>query len=283
MLPPRRIAEAHVRKGLGYLALVASAADEVIIFLEHVNIIHEILPVWATNQTVVIPVFLAGLVFALLPEKSGSEIAPSSLPPLVIHNTLNQTASPAMHGPASPPTPSAAPPAVSPQPNVRCIGAKNIWASQTVGDVRFYEASPGQYRFSVVCFRNEALLNRAISEPFVRAHIVYRDAKGAEITDVARGVWLDEYSDVIQLGLGERKCVIILARGERNILNKALMERQSTQWGENFLPRFEQVFDTPATIEVQLIWGDPGSLLAAVMVDVGEAKDSGLPEVKLRP
>jgi hypothetical protein len=284
-----------LRRLVGYVALTAGVVDEVLLLLEQGNIVREIVPKWLGNQVTVIALLVVGFLAVIVnkephsAKESGATASVVPTTPVVptspVTVQVTQTASPTItqtNAPTTSLTQDAPPIRRKAQSNIKCVGAKNIWASQDVSRLSYFEASPGEYRLSVVCFRNEAAENREVSEPYVRAHVIYRDSTGSEITDLARGVWLDERSDVIQLGLGERKCVIVLLRGARNSLLKIWKEHQVAEWGENLLPRDEQIPIKPASIEVQLISGDTGTLLIRAIIEVGEVRDSGLPDVSLR-
>jgi len=49
-----------LRRQLGIVALAAGTVDEVLILLEHVNIIREILPAWLAGQRTVFALIAAG-------------------------------------------------------------------------------------------------------------------------------------------------------------------------------------------------------------------------------
>jgi hypothetical protein len=84
---------------------------------------------------------------------------------------------------------------------------KNVLVS--FADDHFYASTSGELKACVVCFRNEATEGQANQAPHVHAHVIYRDAQGKELADIAIGVWLEQDSSSATLKPGHKMCLII--------------------------------------------------------------------------
>lgn len=108
------------------------------------------------------------------------------------------------------PKPEPLPPDHEPQPNIKFVETRetDIYHSD---DTVFHETQRGlgDSKVTIVCFRNDGIEGQRVPGVDVRAHAIYRDADGQEITDMPSGVWLEEYKGHADFTPGIKRCLIV--------------------------------------------------------------------------
>jgi hypothetical protein len=183
--------------------------------------------------------------------------------------------------------PKESPPTPEPKLNFQFVESRAVHAHKGLEDERIYESPQGlgDFRVSVVCFRNEAVVGKTLHQPYIKAHIVYRDKKNQEITDVPRGVWLDHYGESILFETGKKRCLIVFLLSKQGTLMKPWNEsyRTSHSWmsgGPSFRIRTEHLSGDVASVEVNLLGRDACFLQA--IFDVATSPRGELPNLVLR-
>jgi hypothetical protein len=74
----------------------------------------------------------------------------------------------------------------------------------------------------------------------VTAHVIYRDTRGNEITDLSNGVWLENRGPETIFDAGKKRCLIVLLTGKDNkFLLKIWKDIEDTRWGGSIYTRHE--------------------------------------------
>jgi len=168
-----------------------------------------------------------------------------------------------------------------PESNIKCIEIKNVGVSCLDGC--FHQASPGDVSVSLACFRNDPTGQTAVAEPSLRAHVIYRDSSGNEVSDLPMGVWLDQPSEIAEFRLGDKKCLIILLFNPRTKKRmKVWNELQQASFGTFVQIRDEELPGSIASIEVNLLAAHKGACLVHTVL-VAENLEDELPSFKARP
>jgi hypothetical protein len=177
--------------------------------------------------------------------------------------------------------------ATEPKTNFQFVETRAIRAHAGLGDSRIYESPQGlgDFQVSVVCFRNDAIVGKPVRQPNLKAHIVYKNKNGQEITDVPRGVWLDHYGESILFETGKRRCLILFLLSKQGTVMKVWNDsyRTSQSWmsgGPSFRIRTEAMSENVASVEVNLL-GREVCFLQAVF-DVKPHDSDGLPSLSLK-
>lgn len=190
------------------------------------------------------------------------------------------------------PTPAMRPPepvrpAPSPKSNIKFVEGQSVEAHQGIDDGRLHNSPSGlgDFRLAVVCFRNDAIVGQAVTEPELKAHIIYRDRNGKEVTDSQAGVWLGQYGEVTAFTLGHKKCLVIFLLSRQSTLMKVWNETYTTR--DNWMtgrPLFrigqEGLSHDVASVSVSLLAED--TCLLQAEFDVEERRNNDLPKVVLR-
>src|SRR5215469_1132615 len=139
------------------------------------------------------------------------------------------------------PTPTVA----KPKANLRFVETKSVQIH--AGNGEFFESPQGlgDYRVTVACFRNEAIVGETLKQPDVKAHIIFRDLAGTEFGDVSSGVWLQVYKDAAPFTVGTKRCVILFLLTNQGTLKRLWKEAYVTEhsWmgGPSFRVRDEVI------------------------------------------
>jgi hypothetical protein len=169
--------------------------------------------------------------------------------------------------------------------NIHFVEAKSLCAHVGLGNV-IYESGQqlGDLRLSVVCFRNDAIVGNIVREPNIKAHIVYKDKNGAEITDVPRSVWLGQTGESTIFERGQRKCMIVLLLSNQGTLKKLWNESYTTahSWmagGPSFRIRDEAMSREVSSCEISLL--TVKTCLLRAVFDVKQGEIGQLPNLVL--
>ena len=183
------------------------------------------------------------------------------------------------------PRPSEEPQPQRPKANIRFIETRSIHVSESHG-VLNGSSQLGDSEACVVCFRNETILGQPAQQPNVRAHIIFRDSDGSEITDASAGVWLGAGKTVVQFTSGDKRCLVIFILGTNGRLFRAWAEktkvpvagRPRTVWETS-----HSELSKPITaVEVHLLADWSGTGLFRVVFDVEPYVNRHLPKLTLR-
>ena len=188
----------------------------------------------------------------------------TSIAPVI---TMNPTINFPIEPRAPEPPKQVAPPApevpAAPKPNFQFVESRTISAHRGLQDEQFHESRQGlgDFQVSVVCFRNEAIVGKAVQEPSVKTHIIYKNKNGEEITDAPRGVWLGHYGDTISFEAGQKRCLVVFLLSKQNTVMKPWNEsyRTSQSWMSSGRPSFRIQTDgisDVASVEVTFLAGD---------------------------
>ena len=158
------------------------------------------------------------------------------------------------------PKPEPLPPEPKPLPNIKFVDARDADVYHSP-DTIFHETQRGlgDFKVAIVCFRNEGIEGQRIASVDVRAHVIYRDAAGQEITDIPSAVWLEEYKGHTDFTLGTKKCLIVFLLTNQGTLKKlwkeAYTHEQSWMGGgePSYRVRDEAIRGQVATVEIQLL------------------------------
>jgi hypothetical protein len=136
---------------------------------------------------------------------------------------------------------------------------------------------------SLVCFRNEALKGVTPKQPSVNAHVVYKDSKGNEITDLNHGVWIQESRDYTNFTTGDKKCLVVLILDDKTgTLRKVWKQEYHTRngWmagGPLFQITDDEVTGEIETVVIQLLDNWNGSCIDEFTLRVTDRPAKGLP------
>ena len=176
-----------------------------------------------------------------------------------------------------------------PKHNIKFVGARAVGAhAGTKGNNTIYESPQddlSDFKVFVACFRNEAVVGLNVHQPELKAHIIFKDKDGNEITDVPRAVWLDHYGESVPFGPGQKKCLIIFLLGDQKARIKLWNESYRTDhsWmsggGPHFRIRNESIATGVAFVEVNLLSHDTCVVLASFVVE--ERETENLPRLVL--
>lgn len=257
-----------------------------------------LLSVWLTwymgNATGAIVCGLAGAVIlvAILFSRRGNKHSQpaSSTVQQTANPVMTQTASPTINvnlGNSLPSQPAQQTQTIAkPQPNIRFVEAKSVQIH--AGDGTFFESPQGlgDYRVGVACFRNEAMVGRTLKQPSVKAHVIFKDSAGAQVSDISSGVWLDVYEDAAPFTVGTKRCVILFLLTNQGILKRLWKESYVTEhsWmgGPSFRVRDEVIAARIADIEINLLEDATGTCLVQANFSVEGYSDGELPALVLR-
>ncbi len=178
-------------------------------------------------------------------------------------------------------------PSLKPKSNIKFVEAQPFEAHQGIKDNLLYKSPSGlgDFRLAVVCFRNDAIVGQAVAEPELKAHIIYRDPNGNEVTDSQTGVWLGQYGEVTAFTVGHKKCLVVFLLSRQGTLMKVWNETYTTSdsWmagGPLFRIGQEGLSDDVASVSVSLLAED--TCLLRAEFDVEERRNHDLPQLVLR-
>jgi len=150
-----------------------------------------------------------------------------------------------------------------PKPNIQFVESKTIRAHAGLEDRQIYESPQGlgDFQVSVVCFRNEAVVGKAVQQPHLTAHIIYKNKDGEEIADAPRGVWIGHYGESVHFETGKKRCLIVFLLSKQSTLMKPWNEsyRTSRTWMSgrpSFRIQIEGIRGDVASVEVNLLGRD---------------------------
>ena len=173
-------------------------------------------------------------------------------PTQTVNVNIDAQARQAQEPPPDPPMPKL-------EPNIRFVEAKVIPATTGSGNT-FHEAQArsGGFYVGIACFRNDGIVGKRLRQPHVKAHIVFRDAEGLEITDVPRAVWMDNSRDYVEFAIGHKRCLILFLLTEEGTLKRLWSERffHEQSWmnrGPSFRQRDDVISEKIASIKVDLV------------------------------
>ncbi len=159
------------------------------------------------------------------------------------------------------PPPSPTTPQPKPKPNIHFIEPRSCMCHKGIpaGNI-LYESPPGlgDFDVSVVCFRNDSIPGQSLPEPSIKAHIIYKDKNGNEITDAPRGVWLGLPGESTVFESGQKKCLVIFLLSSQGTLKRLWNESYTTRnsWmsgGPHFRIRDEGIPEEVASVEINLL------------------------------
>ena len=185
----------------------------------------------------------------------------------------------------APAKPQPLPPESKPQPNIKFVETRDadVYPSD---DTLFHETQCGlgEFKVTIVCFRNEGVEGQRVPSVDVRAHVIYRDAAGQEITDVPSGVWLEEYKGHTGFTLGTKKCLILFLLTDQGTLKKLWKEayRHAQSWMSglpSYRVRDEAIHGQVATLEIQLLSEFTDICVLKKVFEIGEYEDGVLPKL----
>lgn len=216
------------------------------------------------------------------PEQTNAEVNDSFNPTNTL--TANPTINIYPDREATSPASITAPAKEKEKPNIHFVEIKNVESSITQGKL-FGMPIPAEktLQATLVCFRNEALKGVTPKQPSVNAHVIYRDSQGNEMTDLNRGVWIQEREDFTKFTTGDKKCLVVLVLDEKTgALRKAWKEEYHTQnsWmagGPLFRITDEEVPGEIETIDIQLLDKSNGSCIDEFTMRVTARREKGLP------
>jgi len=180
------------------------------------------------------------------------------------------------------PTPTVA----KPKANLRFVETKSVQIH--AGNGEFFESPQGlgDYRVTVACFRNEAIVGETLKQPDVKAHIIFRDLAGTEFGDVSSGVWLQVYKDAAPFTVGTKRCVILFLLTNQGTLKRLWKEAYVTEhsWmgGPSFRVRDEVIVARIATVEINLLEASTGRCIMQANLSAEECIDGELPTLVLK-
>ena len=124
----------------------------------------------------------------------------------------------------------------------------------------------------VACFRNDAIAEQRVQQPIVKAHIIYKDVHGREITDVSNGVWLNECKGETTFTIGENRSLILFHFGRQGMLITPWKESytHAQSWMNDGLPSL-RIRDRAITgdidrIEIRLLSESSGSCIKQIVL-----------------
>jgi hypothetical protein len=177
--------------------------------------------------------------------------------------------------------------AVPPKPkhNIRLVETAIISAHADGNKIFKSPQNLGDFKALVACFRNEPAVGVDVEQPRLKAHIIYRDNEGNEISDANRGVWIERSGDTAYFDLGNKRCIVVFLLSSQGTWMKLWNETYTTQtsWmadGPLFKIRQERVDKKVSSVEVNLLSHDRCVLFATF--DVKKGEDEQLPELVLR-
>jgi hypothetical protein len=148
------------------------------------------------------------------------------------------------------------------KPNIRLIEIKTTEGS--ISQAKFLGvplAATQPFPTILACFRNHSKGNRIPKQPHVNAHIIYRDARNEEITDLCHGVWIGERDDYTTLNVGEKKCLVLMSLTSGKLSKWRQEEYHTdTSWMADrppFRAHYEEIDGLPRRIIIELL--DPGN------------------------
>jgi hypothetical protein len=202
------------------------------------------------------------------------------LPP--IHITQKQYASPRIS--QNQPTPPLRVPELQfpTQSNIKCLGTKLMRLDGDNDLEVLEEHQNGRIVGGVVCFRNQAVPGKKVaSADNVTAHIVYKRADDREIMDVPAACWVNEGSDMVDLGLGQTKCAILYVVGPKKLSAVWKYRRTSYEFpvGDIVSTQVKEIPSDVVIIEVMII-KDDGSSLPPVRFDLKWVDGAPIVEMK---
>jgi len=190
--------------------------------------------------------------------------------------------------PRTQPTPAA--PSTEPRPNIHFVGARVIDAYYVDDDDTFYETQDkvGDHRLAIACFRNDGIVGQRIQQPEVKAHIIYRDSEGQEITDVPRGAWMETAKDHVEFAIGKKSCLILFLLSNQGTLQKLWRESyfHEHSWmsgGPSYRLNYAAISGKIASIEILLLSEASGAAILQTIFDVEDYKEGELPKLTVRP
>lgn len=194
---------------------------------------------------------------------------PVQLPPINI--TQNQYASPTISQRQSARDQTVAPPVLRvpelrfpAQPNIKCLGARIVRLDGDDDAEVLEEQQNGRMVGWIVCFRNQPIAGKQVaSAENVAAHIVYKTADGRELTDVSNAAWLGERTDMVDLGVGQTRCVIVFMVGNKRLLSALWKHRKPADdfvGGEVVTTEAKALPSNVGLIEVTVLKEDGASL-----------------------
>jgi len=201
------------------------------------------------------------LLIMIFRRREKEQVAPS------VSQSVQQTANPTINvnigtpnssQPISEPLPSTP----EPKHNIHFLEAKSVKAHSGLNDGRIYESAQGlgDFAVSIVCFRNDPIIGQSVQQPRLKAHIIYKDKNGQEITDVSRGVWVNHYGEAVRFETAQRKCLIVLLFSSQGtwmkVWNEAHTPPRHFRTREIFLVRSEGISQNIASIEIELLTED---------------------------
>lgn len=200
-----------------------------------------------------------------------------------VSQSVQQTANPTINVNIGTPTssqPLSEPLPLTPEPkhNIHFLEAKSVKAHSGLSDGQIYESPQGlgDYMVSIVCFRNDPIIGQSVQQPRLKAHIIYKDKNGHELTDAPRGVWANHSGEAVRFETAQRKCLVVLLFSNQGTWMKVWNEahtppRHFPTRGPIFLIRSEGISQNIASIEIELLAEDVCVAHAAFDVSPGPA------------
>jgi len=299
-----------LQRKVGATTLIAGAAMEVIVALEHVDMVRQMLPEWIPKvftHEIALPVILVGLILLLLREtKHGEGQVIPEVPGLAAtvpnqqqtasgnaavkdsgNAMLKDVGNPRIAIYTNQPLPSA-PPKRLPEikPNVSFKSVRLAWISYDEEESFFIEVSGSQHasvRGLIARFKNESGSHKSDDARYVRAELIFRDVNDQEMEQgVHSACWLREYTDTVDIMVGEDRWVFLgsLVPDDKNQWIVPWKQKKRT-WEGPYYDLEGHSFSGMRSVEIRLIGEYNKWLINPVVVDI--AVNDVEPTVSVRP
>lgn len=161
------------------------------------------------------------------------------------------------------------------EPNLIFLNARTMRVTYGMDEAFRSSADLADPPAVVACFRNEPVPGRRVVDAeFVKAQVLYRDARGEEIGNgIPSACWLDNPAGLTNFQLGESHCVILVVGRPDGSLAAPWKARRTADdgWGGDVETTEAYDFDGVVnTIELRLI-GERNEVLLVIQFDCAMA------------
>ena len=299
------VVEAALKREIGAGVLVAGAVDELLVAVEHVNVVRHIIPGWfwaAINHEIALALILVGLVLLWKQERVQSRkqeehpIHPAEQQQTATENAsvkdsgnaiVKDVGNPRINIYTHPPTltprlPKLRPP--EPKANISFKNVRAAWIGYSEHDRRFVEndSKGASVRGVIVRFKNESAAQAASNAQYIRAELIMRDINEQELEkSVHAACWLDEPADTVDFAVGEDHWVVLGAVDRDNAKQWVVPWMQpKTTWEGQFYELKGHTIVGMRSIEIRIIGDSSKWVTKPVVVDI--TVNNGEPTVAAR-
>jgi hypothetical protein len=152
-------------------------------------------------------------------------------------------------------------------PNIKLIRSRTVKVLLDSADAICETDRDSDYSAVIACFRNESRDEYPTADAdYVTASAIFRNSSGHEIEGLTRLVWLNEVGDMVDFGVNDRHCVILVVVDAHGRFFAPFKRRIRTTGGDEIEPEVYNFKEEIATVELKLL-SDGNPLVRTITFD----------------